>query len=65
MQVSNLREDIKDGVILINLIEILSGKLITRKYKKQTAHRLQQLDNMEVVMETIKEEGVKLVSTSE
>lgn len=29
----NLEEDMKDGVILINLLEILTGKTIERYYK--------------------------------
>ncbi len=62
MQVSNLEGDIKDGVMLINLIEILSGKPVTKKYKKNAGHRLLQLDNMKIVLETLESEGMKLVS---
>ena len=51
--------------MFIALIELLSGKTITKKYKKQTAHRIQQLDNMEIVLETLKEEGLRLISMSE
>lgn len=62
LKVNNLEKDLSDGLVLITLIEILSDKPFTKKYKKHTSHRIQQLDNMEVVLETLKEEGLRLIS---
>lgn len=64
LQVTNIETDLRDGVILIHLIERLTGKPIYTKYHTHPAHRLQMLDNMEVVISTMKAEGIQLVSAS-
>ena len=64
-QINDLENDLRDGLVLISLIEHLTEKPVTKKYQKAPSHRLQQLDNMEVVLEVLNEEGIKLVSTSE
>lgn len=65
VQVIDLENDLRDGIIMINLIEHLTGKPVTKKYQKAPSHRLQRLDNMGLVFEILSEEGIKLVSTSE
>jgi hypothetical protein len=65
VQVTNLETDLRDGVVLISLIERLTGQPIKTKYHAQPAHRLQKLDNMEVVINSMKAEGIQLVSASE
>ena len=62
---ANLETDLRDGVVLISLIERLTGRQIKTKYHAQPAHRLQKLDNMEVVINSMKAEGIQLVSASE
>jgi len=62
LQVDNLEGDLCNGYVLIILIEILSGNPIKKKYTKNPTHRIQQLDNMKIVLDTLKEEGLKLVS---
>ena len=61
---TNIETDLQDGVILISLIEHLTGQQIKAKYHAQPAHRLQKLDNMEVVISSMKAEGIQLVSAS-
>lgn len=63
-QVTNIETDLQDGVILIHLIERLTGRQINAKYHAQPTHRLQKLDNMEVVINAMKAEGIQLVSAS-
>ena len=65
MQVTNIETDLQDGLILINLLERLTGRQIKTKYHTQPSHRLQKLDNMKVVINTMEGEGMKLVSASE
>ena len=62
---TNIEVDLRDGIILISLLEQLTGKQIKTKYHTQPAHRLQKLDNMEVVINAMKAEGIQLVSASE
>ena len=62
---TNIETDLRDGVILIHLIERLTGNQIKAKYHTDPAHRIQKLDNMEVVINAMKEEGIQLVSASE
>lgn len=45
MKVSNIKEDVKDGLILIDLLEIMSGKSFPDKKPKPGKSRIQQIDN--------------------
>ena len=65
LQVTNIETDLRDGLILIHLIERLTGNQIKTKYHAQPSHRIQKLDNMEVVISSMKTEGIHLVSASE
>ena len=62
---TNIETDLCDGVILIHLIERLTGTQTKAKYHAQPSHRLQKLDNMEVVINSMKAVGIQLVSASE
>jgi len=44
-KVNDLLEDIKDGLLLIDLLEIMSGKSFPDKKPKATKVRIQQIDN--------------------
>eukprot|EP01137_Pigoraptor_chileana_P036254 Opistho-2@31501 len=59
VKVSNIIEDLKDGVLLVQLIESLSGKTYAVKPKPAKA-RIQQIDQVSKIFEWItKEIGVK------
>ncbi|CAI7991461.1 Gelation factor [Geodia barretti] len=59
---TNLIEDMKDGVVLISLLEILTGKEIGMKYHKQPKTRVQMVDNLQVAFKFM--EAEKLEHTS-
>ncbi|GAM23535.1 hypothetical protein SAMD00019534_067100 [Acytostelium subglobosum LB1] len=63
MSISNIQTDLADGVLLINLLEILSSKSIGH-YNKKAPLRIQKLENLNKVMQFLKNEGVKLVAIS-
>ena len=64
MQVTDLIEDLKDGTILVKLIENLTGKKIKGFHKapETTAH---MLDNLDLVFRTIQTSGIKLIGIGE
>lgn len=58
----NLETDLSDGLLLIKLIEVLSGKPLPRHNKKPT-FRSQKLENVAVALNYLeKEEGIKIVN---
>eukprot|EP00808_Paulinella_micropora_P004358 g61065.t1 len=61
MEMKDLVDDMADGVALINLMEILSGKQI-KGYKKNPKMHIQKLENINKALDFIKEEGIKLVN---
>ena len=61
MAVTNLATDFSDGVLLIVLLEVLSHKKIG-KYNKKPKMRAQKSENIERVLEFIKQEGIRLVN---
>jgi hypothetical protein len=61
MHVNDLQKDLKDGVLLINLLEIISGKSIGR-YNKHPKVPTQKYENTGIAMDFIKNEGIKVVN---
>eukprot|EP00457_Paulinella_chromatophora_P003893 gb/GEZN01003902.1/.p1 GENE.gb/GEZN01003902.1/~~gb/GEZN01003902.1/.p1 ORF type:complete len:610 (+),score=90.82 gb/GEZN01003902.1/:189-1832(+) len=57
----DLVTDMADGVFLINLMEIISGKKIAG-YKRNPKLHIQKLENINKALEFIKEEGITLVN---
>ena len=60
MKVTDLTEDLKDGTILIRLVEILTGKKI-EGYNKGPTLAAHKLDNLELAFKLMQNSGVKLV----
>lgn len=59
-QVTDLRVDLKDGLLLIRLLENLTGRKIKgfERHPEKTAHKMVNLD---LAFERMKSEGVKLI----
>ena len=57
--VVDLSTDLSDGIILIKLLEILSGKSLG-KYCKKPKLRVQKHENLAIAFEFIRSEGIKL-----
>lgn len=61
MHVTDLQKDLKDGVLLINLLEILSGKSLGR-YNKNPRVPTQKYENTGIAIEFVKSENIKIVN---
>jgi len=61
MHVNDLQKDLKDGVLLINLLEIISGKSLGR-YNKNPRVPTQKYENTAIAIEFVKAEGIKIVN---
>jgi len=61
MTITDLKKDFKDGVLLVNLMEIISGKSLGR-YNKHPKISYQKLENLQIALDFIKGEGIKLVN---
>jgi len=60
MKINDIGKDLEDGVLLINLLEIISGKAFI-KYTKKPKGRFQMIENNNWVVKFIRDEGLKLV----
>ncbi|EGG21588.1 gelation factor [Cavenderia fasciculata] len=60
LKINDLGADLEDGVLLINLLEIISSKKIL-KYNKTAKMRLHKMENNNLAVAFIKSEGLKLV----
>ncbi|GAM19523.1 hypothetical protein SAMD00019534_026980 [Acytostelium subglobosum LB1] len=60
LKINDLATDLEDGVKLINLLEIISSKKIL-KFNKQPKIRLHKIENNNLAVNFIKQEGLKLV----
>jgi len=61
MHCTDLQKDLKDGVLLINLLEILSGKSLG-KYNRNPRVPTQKYENTHIAIEFVKSEGIKIVN---
>jgi len=61
MHCNSLQEDLKDGLNLINLLEIISGKSLGR-YNRHPKIPQQKLENVLIALKFIEAEGLKLVN---
>lgn len=60
MKIDNLATDFKDGIKLINLVEVISAKSLG-KYNKAPKIRAQLLENCAIPIRFLQKEGLKLV----
>eukprot|EP01121_Diplochlamys_sp_Union-15-3_P001758 TRINITY_DN1152_c0_g2_i1.p1 TRINITY_DN1152_c0_g2~~TRINITY_DN1152_c0_g2_i1.p1 ORF type:complete len:767 (+),score=229.10 TRINITY_DN1152_c0_g2_i1:31-2301(+) len=61
LKIADLQLDLEDGVLLINLLELISAKQVVAKYNKAPKMRVQKLENNSYALNFIKDEGLKLV----
>ncbi|XP_062824507.1 calmin isoform X2 [Anolis carolinensis] len=61
LEVKDLLVDIKDGKILMALLEVLSGQNLLHEYKPST-HRIFRLNNIAKALKFLEDSNVKLVS---
>jgi len=59
--IGNLETDLGDGLRLIALIEVLSGKRLP-KHNKRPTFRSQNLENVSVALKFLDDENIKLVN---
>ena len=63
--IGNLETDLSDGLKLIALIEVLSGKKLPKHNKKPT-FRSQKLENVSVALKFLEhDEGIRIVNIGE
>lgn len=60
LKINDIGKDLENGVLLINLMEIISGKTFP-KYTKNPKGRFQMIENNNWVVRFIRDEGLKLV----
>lgn len=61
LKVDNLSTDLHDGIILINVLEEISGKKIP-KYHKAVKMRIHKTENVATALEFMKQQGLKLTN---
>mmetsp|Transcript_27912 Transcript_27912/g.69999 ORF Transcript_27912/g.69999 Transcript_27912/m.69999 type:complete len:441 (+) Transcript_27912:99-1421(+) len=61
MQCTDLFKDLRDGVLLINLLEIISGKALPRHNKNPRVPH-QKYENTAIAVKFVQDEGIKLVN---
>ena len=61
LKIEVLEDDLKDGLKLIALLEIISGDTFPYKFEKKPTMRLKQIANTGLCLKFIQEKGVKLV----
>lgn len=61
LKFDDLYEDMKSGILLIQLLEVISSKSLG-KYDQKPKMELQMLGNIEIALQFIKNQGLKLVN---
>jgi filamin len=61
MKINDIGTDLSDGLLLINLLEIISDKQL-QGYNKKPKIRAQKLENTGLALRFLKQEGIKLVA---
>jgi hypothetical protein len=63
MQIEDLYEDVKSGVLLLNLLEVIGGEsvkaVLNVKYNKKPKMRIQMLENGNRVLDYVKAKGLQ------
>jgi len=61
--IGDLETDLSDGLRLIALVEVLSGKAFVHKYSRRPTIRPQKLENVTMALRFLeRDEGIRLVS---
>jgi len=61
--IEDVGKDLNDGLLLINLLEIISGKSFGR-YNRHPVVPFQKIENCQMVIQFVEKEGIKLVNIS-
>jgi len=61
MNIENLSTDLENGVMLLNLLEQISGKTVAATYNKNPKMRVQKIENVNFSLNFLTKEGIKLV----
>ncbi|KAH0785097.1 C2 domain containing protein [Histomonas meleagridis] len=60
----DITTEFHDGVNLVNLVELLTGEKLKAKWSRQPTRDIQMLENCNLAVKHIEDEGVKLVNIS-
>jgi hypothetical protein len=63
MEIKDLDNDVKDGVLLINLVEVLTGKSVG-KYTRLPKLKVQKINNINLALEAIRSSRTTTVTAS-
>eukprot|EP01100_Stratorugosa_tubuloviscum_P003200 TRINITY_DN1760_c0_g1_i1.p1 TRINITY_DN1760_c0_g1~~TRINITY_DN1760_c0_g1_i1.p1 ORF type:complete len:1545 (+),score=896.95 TRINITY_DN1760_c0_g1_i1:60-4637(+) len=61
--IENLKDDLSDGVKLIQFLEIISNKTFP-KYEKNPKIRIQKIGNLQAALKFIQDQGIRIVNIS-
>jgi hypothetical protein len=64
LKIDELDKDLSDGVLLFNLLEILSGEDIKPKAKKGVKMKVQKVENLNFSLKFLRDKQIKLVNIS-
>uniref|UniRef100_A0A914YJC9 Calponin-homology (CH) domain-containing protein n=1 Tax=Panagrolaimus superbus TaxID=310955 RepID=A0A914YJC9_9BILA len=62
LRISNLETDLSDGVLLIQVVETLQKRICTGKIYRQNPTEIQKLMNVQMALDALREDRVKLVN---
>lgn len=62
LSVEDIQTDLCDGVLLINLLEIISRKKMPKKWRAKPGNAIVKKENLNTALDFIKSEGLKLVN---
>jgi hypothetical protein len=62
IQIDDLYKDLEDGLVLINLLEILSHPKTVPRHNKRPRIAVAKIENLAIVLQFIKEQGIVLVN---
>jgi len=62
MKIDNVTDDLKDGLALCNLLEILSKKKIKPRFNKHPRIDIQKMENITYAIDFVKAQGITLVN---
>nr|QWE91383.1 hypothetical protein [Paramoeba perurans] len=62
LSVEDIQADLVDGVLLINLLEVISRKKMHKKWRQKPGNAIVKKENLNTAIEFIKLEGLKLVN---
>ncbi len=62
MQVTKFEDDLKDGIMLIELLELLAAPNKVGRFSKNSSNKVQMIANLGTALRFIADRGIKLVN---